>query len=162
MSNNFPSINAEPSEQVTRRYKGQFASLKFPKRQYHEYPKVIKDLAGKKLGRATNAMEEQALLEGAGLDAQKVDPVAAMQAELEVAKRKLAQYEGKDPANQIAAKKPGARTASVEMLPEEVKEPAAKEEDPPKASGNPLLKAAGLPGPAGTAPKIDTPLKPGI
>ena len=138
----FPSINNDSAEQVTRRYKGQFASLKFPRRVYKEYPKIIKDPSGKKIGRAINAMEEAEILANAGLAANAVDPVAAMAAELEEAKRKLAQYEGKDTAKNIAAKPTGAKTQSVEMLPEDKVEVAPDVPKQGPVAANPLLKGA--------------------
>jgi hypothetical protein len=170
------SSNSEAPEQVTRNYKGQFASLKFPKRVYQEYPKVIRDPAGAKIGRATNAMEEAEILAKAGLEVGAVDPIAAMKAELTAAKEKLAQYEGADASKQIAAKKSGAQTQSVEMLP--VREPeveganaGVKENPAEKTQGNPLLgtkppfvgsQGIGAPQPVGTAPKVSAPLKSGV
>ncbi len=161
----FSSINSDAPEQVTRRYKGQFASLKFPRRVYKEYPKVIRSPDGKKLGRATNAMEEAEILANAGLEVSAVDPLAALQAQLAEAQEKLSQYEGKDLSKQIAAKKSGPQTSSVEMLPADA--PAAESAAEPEviAKPNPLLKPAALPGspaPIGSAPKVAAPLKSGV
>lgn len=174
----FQSINSEAPEQITRRYKGQFASLKFPRYQYQEYPKIIYDPAGAKIGRATNAMEEAEILAGAGLEVNAIDPLKALQAELAAARESLAKYEGNDPAKQIAARKPGPQTASVEMLPASA--PAAEAEKQAEFAGsdgigqaplnasakpNPLLKPqapTGSPSPIGTAPKVSAPLKSGV
>lgn len=163
----FSSINSDAPEQVTRRYKGQFASLKFPRRVYKEYPKVIRSPDGKKLGRATNAMEEAEILANAGLEVSAVDPLAALQAELAAAQEKLSQYEGKDLSKQIAAKKSGPQTATVEMLPESAPDPipSGVSQPPVEAKPNPLLKPqtpAGSPAPVGSAPKVSAPLKSGV
>lgn len=161
------AIDGFETQGGSKNYKGQYASLKFPRYVYKEYPKHVKDPEGKVLGVAGNAMEEAELLANAGLDAQVVDPVAAMRAELEEAKRKLSQYEGKDPANQIAAKNLGKQTASVEMLPAE----SPTESSALAAGGkpeNPLLKkhdphvVTGAPQPQGSAPKVGAPLKSGV
>lgn len=160
----FSSINSDAPEQVTRRYKGQFASLKFPRRVYKEYPKVIRSPDGQKLGRALNAMEEAEILANAGLEVSAVDPLAALQAQLAEAQEKLSQYEGNDLSKQIAAKKSGPQTSSVEMLPADA--PAAATAEPEViAKPNPLLKPqtlAGSPSPVGTAPKVSAPLKSGV
>lgn len=158
----FSSINSDAPEQVTRRYKGQFASLKFPRRVYKEYPKVIRSPDGQKLGRALNAMEEAEILANAGLEVSAVDPLAALQAQLAEAQEKLSQYEGNDLSKQIAAKKSGPQTSSVEMLPADA--PAASEQEV-VAKPNPLLKPqtpAGNPLPQGSAPKVSAPLKSGV
>lgn len=168
----FSSINSDAPEQVTRRYKGQFASLKFPRRVYKEYPKVIRDPSGKKIGRATNAMEEAEILANAGLEVSAVDPLAALQAQLAEAQEKLSQYEGKDLSKQIAAKKSGPQTATVEMLPADAPAGDAAnvvEQQIGEVKGspvpNPLLKPAspaGVPAPVGSAPKVSAPLKSGV
>lgn len=161
----FQSINSEAPEQITRRYKGQFASLKFPRYLYQEYPKLIYDPAGAKIGHANNAMEEAEILAGAGLEVNAIDPLAALQAELAAARESLAKYEGNDPAKQIAARKPGPQTSSVEMLPASASAATTEPEPEVVAKPNPLLKPqtlAGSPSPVGTAPKVSAPLKSGV
>lgn len=175
----FQSINSEAPEQITRRYKGQFASLKFPRYLYQEYPKLIYDPAGAKIGHANNAMEEAEILAGAGLEVNAIDPLVALQAELAAARESLAKYEGNDPVKQIAARKPGPQTSSVEMLPAKEPEVAGAndgvKENPAEkiisgAKPNPLLKmqqgvgsqGVGKPAPIGSAPQVVKPLASGV
>lgn len=157
---NFPAIGSSNAEGGgAEYYKGQYASLKFPKFEHKEYPKQVKDKTGKILGRAMNAKEEADLLEANGLEHSDIDPLKHALAEAAELRAKLSQYEGKDPTNQIAAKTSLKTTASVEMLPADT--PVAEtapvvNNAPASVTGNPLLKDKVTPvanaHPPGTAP----------
>jgi len=152
---------AEAIQGSPEHYKGMYGSLKFPPFKQQEYPKVLyRDEARRQLlGTANNAMEEKELYASIGVEKSDIDPMGAAQDEIAQLKAKLAQYEGSDAKQQIAATKMSqVNTASVQMLPEDVPAPVS----------NPLLKAAptaptpGKPLPVGSAPKINTVLNPGV
>lgn len=157
----------EPVQGSPEHYKGQYASLKFPPYKYQEYPKcVYRDEARKAiLGIAQNAMEEKDLYASIGVDKVDVDPLGAALDEVSVLRAKLAQYEGADASQQIAPQKAaGVRTNTVEMLPEGAPAavPSAVAAKPPNPLLKPVAQPAGSPQPVGSAPKMDTPLNPGV
>src|SRR5882757_5685147 len=151
----------EATQGSPEHYKGQYASLKFPKFEQKEYPKLLyTDESRKKiLGTAQNAMEEKELYASIGVEKVDIDPLGAALDEVSVLRAKLAQYEGlADQA--IPVKTAGVRTETVQMLSEATPTPAVIK------SENPLLKGAGQPAgqpqPIGSAPKIDKVLSPGV
>lgn len=145
-------------------YKGMYGSLKFPKLPHQEYPKLIYTAEGKIKGTANNAMEEKEIYASMGVDKIDIDPLGAALDEVALLREKLAQYEGNDPAKQIASSGKGkVQTSTVEMLPAEEK-PAVEVAPTKEASkANPLLqKTPGSPLPVGSAPEIKKQLNPGV
>ncbi len=156
-------------------YKGMYGSLKFPPFKQQEYPKVLYRDEGRKqlLGTANNAMEEKELYASIGVEKSDIDPMGAAQDEIAQLKAKLAQYEGSVASQQIAAVKTAkVQTSTVEMLPEDAPTSAGQIAQSTSGSvsvGNPLLKPAavagqtpGKPSPVGSAPKVTSPLNPGV
>lgn len=144
-------------------YKGQYGSLKFPRYVYKEYPKVIRNTAGKVLGTVESATQERELLEANGESADKIDPLAAAQAENEELRARLALLEAG--AAKITKPTAGPKTQSVEMLPESTAAEKLADKPAEVKAANPLMKPVTVPGtpqPVGSAPKLTTPVSPGV
>lgn len=151
---NFPSIDR--SSDVgggAENYKGQYASLKFPKFVYQEYPKHVKNASGTLLGVANNALEEAEILGQHGLEHKDVDSLAHAMSENEALKAKLAQYEGGAGVPQIAAQ-PRKSTTTVEMLPQEHGSVVPQHEETSPEGANPTYNPPLGGDPATTRPAV--------
>lgn len=143
-------------------YKGMYAGLKFPRFVHQEYPKIIyADEERRKIaGTAQNAKEEKEIYDRLGIEKEDLDPMGAAMDEIAQLRAKLAQYEGSDPAKQLAAKVNAPKTNTVQPLSASAPQ-AAQGPAPAEAKPNPLMQK-GSPLPVGSAPKIDAPMKPGV
>lgn len=140
-------------------YKGQYAHLKFPPYKFAEFPKCIY-IEGKLVGTATNLLEEKEIYEAHGVEKANIDPLAAARDEIASLQEQLAAFQK---GNTPEVKKPGVQSATVQMLPADL--PTGGAASSQEKASNPLLKAkdpAGSPAPVGSAPKVETQIKPQV
>lgn len=139
-------------------YKGQYAHLKFPPYKFQEFPKCIY-IEGVLVGTANNLLEEKEIYESRGIAKNDIDPLGAARDEIAQLRAQLEKFTAGASTEVV---KPKVQTQTVEMLPADL--PTGKGEAEAKPA-NPLLKAkdpAGSPAPVGSAPKVETQIKPQV